>query len=70
MFTARDVSAAARVVVLGSIAAERLFGAGIDPVKQSLTIRNEAFTVVGVTDTQARALDIMQIPTTNHASSK
>jgi ABC-type antimicrobial peptide transport system permease subunit len=52
MFSAGDVSSAARVVVLGSIAAERLFGPGVDPVKQTIAIRNEPFTVVGVTETK------------------
>jgi putative ABC transport system permease protein len=52
MFSAGDVSSAAHVAVLGAIAADRLFGAGVDPVKQSITIRNEPFVVVGVTETR------------------
>ena len=52
MFTAADVSAVAPVAVLGATTAERLYGAGVDPVGKPLTIRGTTFTVVGLTGTQ------------------
>jgi putative ABC transport system permease protein len=52
LFTAADVSQAARVAVIGSLAAERLFGAGVDPVGRTITIRTETFTVTGVTESK------------------
>ena len=52
VFTPSDVSAAVRTAVLGTITAEKLFGAGVDPVGQRFQIRKETFTVAGVTDSK------------------
>jgi ABC-type antimicrobial peptide transport system permease subunit len=49
MFTPADAERAARVAVVGAIAAGRLFGPGVDPVGRTLRIRGETFRVVGVT---------------------
>jgi putative ABC transport system permease protein len=46
-FTADDVRNGRRVVVLGSTAAEGLFG-GVDPVGKQITVGGTLFTVVGV----------------------
>jgi len=46
-FTSREQSRAEQVVVLGSIAAERLFG-GTDPVGQEVSVWRQTFRVVGV----------------------
>jgi putative ABC transport system permease protein len=46
-FTAREQRNASQVAVLGSIAAQRLFGPG-DPVGQDVKIWNQPFRVVGV----------------------
>ena len=45
-FSAREQARAEQVIVLGSIAAERLFGAD-DPVGRDVTIWNQPFRVVG-----------------------
>jgi putative ABC transport system permease protein len=47
-FTPQDVTSAAKVVVLGSVVRDMLFGTGVDPVAQILRIRNQPFKVVGV----------------------
>jgi hypothetical protein len=49
MFTPADVDSRERRAVLGVTAAERLFGAGVDPTGRSVHIRSETFTVTGVT---------------------
>jgi ABC-type antimicrobial peptide transport system permease subunit len=49
-FSAREQSRAEQVIVLGSIAAERLFG-GADPVGRDVTVWNQPFRVVGVVTT-------------------
>jgi putative ABC transport system permease protein len=49
MFSSEQVRQGARVAVLGTTASDRLFGAGVDPVGGSFSIRGHAFTVVGVT---------------------
>jgi putative ABC transport system permease protein len=46
-FTASDVRASARVAVIGKTVADQLFP-GLDPVGQSLRVRNLPFRVVGV----------------------
>ncbi|HEV3058623.1 MAG TPA: ABC transporter permease [Vicinamibacterales bacterium] len=46
-FSAREQRNAAQVIVLGSVAAARLFGA-VDPVGKDVTIWNQSFRVVGV----------------------
>ena len=47
-FTPTDVSAAAKVAVLGTIVRNTLFGEGADPVGQTIRIRNQPFKVIGV----------------------
>src|SRR5438105_530835 len=49
-FTTREQSRAEQVVVLGSIAAERLFG-GTNPVGQDVSVWRQTFRVVGVVTT-------------------
>jgi putative ABC transport system permease protein len=47
-FTSSEQEDAEQVMVLGQVVAERLFGAGIDPVGQSITLWKQPFRVVGV----------------------
>ncbi len=47
-FTSQDVQTAAKVVVLGSVTREQLFGADVNPVGEVIRISNQPFTVVGV----------------------
>ncbi|HXW08466.1 MAG TPA: ABC transporter permease [Vicinamibacterales bacterium] len=47
-FTQQDVNAAAKVVVLGTLVSETLFGPGVDPTGQMIRVRNQPFKVVGV----------------------
>jgi putative ABC transport system permease protein len=54
-FTSHDVAASAKVVVLGSAVRDQLFGAGADPVGQTIRIKNQPFQVVGVLTTKGQA---------------
>jgi len=47
-FTEGDVTAGAKVVVLGKTVVDRLFGKRVDPVGQMVRIGNTPFSVVGV----------------------
>jgi putative ABC transport system permease protein len=47
-FTAQDVTTAAKVVVLGSVVREQLFGPDVNPVGEVIRVANQPFTVVGV----------------------
>ena len=47
-FSPSDVSASAKVAVLGSIVRDTLFGEGADPVGQTIRIRRQPFKVIGV----------------------
>ena len=49
-FSAREQAKSDRAIVLGSVAAERLFGAD-DPIGKDVTIWNQPFRVVGVVTT-------------------
>jgi putative ABC transport system permease protein len=49
-FSAREQAKSDQVIVLGSVAAERLFGAD-DPIGKDVTIWNQPFRVVGVVTT-------------------
>jgi putative ABC transport system permease protein len=46
-FTDSDVASGSKVVVLGKTVADTLFGAGVDPVGQSVRINNIPFEVIG-----------------------
>jgi putative ABC transport system permease protein len=50
-FRASEQSRGEQVIVIGSIAAEKLFGTGIDPVGRDVIIWNQPFRVVGVVTT-------------------
>jgi len=54
-FTGADVTRAAKVAVLGSVARDQLFGAGADPTGASIRIRNQPFTVIGVLASKGQA---------------
>jgi len=47
-FAPEEVRRSAKVAVLGAVVRDQLFGAGADPVGQSIRINNQPFTVVGV----------------------
>jgi putative ABC transport system permease protein len=47
-FDDEDISRAAKVAVLGSVARDQLFGAGADPTGATIRIKNQPFRVVGV----------------------
>lgn len=48
LFNDSDIDAAAKVVLLGQTVVEKLFGAGADPVGQTVRIKNIPFEVIGV----------------------
>ncbi|BAV65589.1 ABC transporter permease [Sphingobium cloacae] len=50
-----DVESAAQVMVLGRIAADRLFGPGNDPVGRTAFLWNQPFRIVGMVDGQSWA---------------
>ena len=47
-FTTTDVNSAAKVAVLGSVVRDNLFADGVDPVGQTIRVRNQSFKIVGV----------------------
>jgi putative ABC transport system permease protein len=47
-FDAADVSRAAKVAVIATVVRDNLFGAGVDPVGETIRIRNEPFRVAGL----------------------
>ncbi len=47
-FTRREQEAGDQVLVLGAVVADKLFGAGADPVGQDVKLWNQSFRVVGV----------------------
>ena len=53
---AAEVNNSAQVLVLGSVAAERLYGAGVDPVGERLLLWNQPFRIVGVVDSTSWAV--------------
>jgi putative ABC transport system permease protein len=55
VFTDSDVTAGAKVVVLGKTVIEKLFGKRVDPVGQSIRIGNTPFTVVGVASAKGQS---------------
>jgi len=54
-FTEEDVRRASKVAVLGSVVRDQLFGAGADPVGQTIRLRNQPFLVVGVLTKKGQA---------------
>ncbi len=52
--TASDQAGAAKNAVLGKTVAEKLFGAGTDPVGQVIRIRNAPYNVVGVLESKGQ----------------
>lgn len=54
-FAREDADAGARVVVLGQTAAEKLFGAGVDPVGRSVRLRSIPYQVVGVLERKGQS---------------
>jgi putative ABC transport system permease protein len=47
-FSDADVARAAKYAVLGAVVRDQVFGAGADPVGETLRINNQPFTVIGV----------------------
>ena len=47
-FTSSDIDAATKVVLLGTTVVDRLYGAGSDPVGQTVRIKSMPFQVIGV----------------------
>jgi putative ABC transport system permease protein len=54
-FAPVDVATASKVAVLGSVVAEQLFGAEVDPVGQVIRINNQPFNVVGVMSSKGQS---------------
>jgi putative ABC transport system permease protein len=54
-FTEEDVARAAKVVVLGSVVRDQLFGAGVDPTGEIVRIKNQPFQVLGVLTSKGQA---------------
>jgi putative ABC transport system permease protein len=48
LFAASDVESGAKIIVLGQTVADKLFGAGIEPVGRSVRLRSVPFQVIGV----------------------
>jgi len=46
-FSDREEAKAGNVVVLGQIVSERLFGAGVSPIGEQLSVKNTSFKVIG-----------------------
>ena len=54
-FTEHDVTRASRVVVLGAVARDELFGAGTDATGATVRIRSQPFRVIGVLTRKGQA---------------
>jgi putative ABC transport system permease protein len=52
MFSQGDLESGAAVAVIGATASEQLFGAGVNPVGRTFTIRGRNYSVVGVTESR------------------
>src|SRR5207245_4844372 len=48
MFSDADAKSGTKVCILGKTVATNLFGPGVDPVGQTIRVKHEPFTVVGV----------------------
>jgi putative ABC transport system permease protein len=55
-FSERQVRSGAQVMVLGTVAAERLFGKGANPVGREVQLWNQKFEVVGVVGSRSWAV--------------
>ncbi len=54
-FTPQDVTTAAKVMVIGSIVRDQLFGPEVDPVGQVVRVQQHSFTIVGVMVTKGQS---------------
>ena len=54
-FTDSDQAGGAKNAVIGQSTAEKLFGAGVDPVGQVVRIRNAPFTIIGVLEKKGQS---------------
>jgi putative ABC transport system permease protein len=54
-FSDEDVAMGAKVMVLGRTAADKLFGAGIDPVGRTLRVRESLFQIIGVLERKGQS---------------
>jgi putative ABC transport system permease protein len=54
-FTAQDVATAAKVVVIGTVVRDQLFGPETDPIGQVIRITQQPFTVVGVLESKGQS---------------
>jgi putative ABC transport system permease protein len=55
VITDSDVEGGTKVVVLGATVAEKLFGAGVNPVGSTVRIKNNPFQVVGVLEKKGQS---------------
>ena len=55
-FTSADVRSAARVIVLGKTVVDKLFGPSMDPVGETIRVRNLPFRVIGVLESKGSTL--------------
>jgi putative ABC transport system permease protein len=53
--SAPEVRSGAKVVVLGAVVRDQLFGVGVDPVGASVRINNQPFRIVGVLTSKGQA---------------
>ena len=54
-FTEDDVEKASRVVVLGAMVRDQVFGAGVNPVGEIVRVNNQPFRVMGVLDRKGQS---------------
>jgi len=73
-FSQSDVDAGAKVVVLGRTVADKLYGAGAQPVGQSVRIRNIPFVIVAIMEKKGQSAmgqdydDVVLIPVSTFQS--
>jgi putative ABC transport system permease protein len=54
-FTAQDVATSAKVVVIGTVVRDQLFGPEMDPIGQVIRITHQPFTVVGILESKGQS---------------
>jgi putative ABC transport system permease protein len=54
-FGEEDVEAAAKLIVLGQTASDKLFGVGVDPVGRTVRLRSTPFVVVGLLERKGQS---------------